>query len=62
MCYGRHGENSKEFCWKMFGAEGIVYNLNERCNGFIQVPVIDENGIHEYLGKKYSLTNVVLGE
>lgn len=62
LCYGRHGENSKEFCWKMFGAEGIVYNLNERCNGFIQVPVIDENGIHEYLGKKYSLTNVVLGE
>mgnify|MGYP001277006435 CR=1 FL=1 len=62
LCYGRHGENSKEFCWKMFGADGIVNNLYKNCNGFIQVPVMNENGTHKYLGKNYSLTNVVLGE
>jgi hypothetical protein len=62
LCYGRHGENSKEFCWKMFNARGILENLYHRYNGFIQVPILDESGSHEYLGKRYSLTSVVLGE
>lgn len=60
LCYGRHGENSKEFCWKMFGGEGIIKNLLERCRGFVQIPLVDSSGTYDYLGKKYTLTNIVL--
>jgi hypothetical protein len=62
LCYSRHGENSKEFAWKIFGAEGIIMNLQARCRNFIQIPLLDKNGSYEYLGKKYSMMNVVLGE
>jgi hypothetical protein len=58
VCYGYHGENSKEFCWKMFGAEGILRNLLARCRGFIQIPIADEAGRFDYLGKKYSVMNL----
>jgi hypothetical protein len=62
VCYGMHGENSKEFCWKLFGGRGLLDNLAMRCRGFMQVPVLDDKGTIEYLGKKYSLLNLVLSE
>jgi hypothetical protein len=60
VCYGLHPTASKEFCWKLFDAQGVVDNLKKACFGFFQVPVLDENGTIEYLSKKYSLINVVL--
>jgi len=62
LCYERHGENSKEFAWKMFGGQGIVNALFERARGFIQIPLVNEQGDYEYLGKKFAITNIVLEE
>ena len=60
-CYG-HGENSKEFCWKMFGAKGIIENLTKRCRGFIQIPLLDDSGMYQYLGKNYTIESMVINE
>jgi hypothetical protein len=60
LCYGRHGENSKEFCWRLFGGQGIIDALFERARGFIQTPLLDPNGDYEYLGKRFKLENIVL--
>ena len=60
LCYEKNGENSKDFAWRMFDAKGIIDNLIERSNGFIQVPIVDESGSYEYLGKRFIIRNVVL--
>lgn len=60
VCYGFHPLASKEFAWKMFGGDGIIENLYERCAGFIRVPLLDKDGEWEYLGKRYKVTEVDL--
>lgn len=62
LTYGRYGENSKEFCWRMFSGRGIIDNLFQRARGFIQIPLIAPEGDYQYLGKNYKLTNIVLGD
>ena len=63
LCYRDHGENSKEFCWRMFNGAGIINNLITRCNGYFNVPVLDSENSEdsfEYLGKKFRLETIVL--
>lgn len=57
-CYVLYPSKPKDFCWDVFGA-GIVENLKER-HQYVLVPTISEFGWIEYLGKKYSLTQVSL--
>jgi hypothetical protein len=55
--YSTYGmdRGSKEFAWKCFG-DGIVDNLIEN-NGDkkVFIPVADDNGLIDYLWKKYSI-------
>jgi hypothetical protein len=60
VCYVLHPKASKDFAWRMFNGKGIIDNLIERCNGYMNVPVLDEAGTHEYLGRKYGLSTLVL--
>lgn len=62
VCYELHPASSKEFAWKLFEGSGIIENLKERCRGFISVPLLDDSGSYEYLGRKYRIENIVLGE
>jgi hypothetical protein len=41
------------------GIEGILENLKSKCKWPIQLPMLDKQGI-EYLGKNYSLKEVVI--
>jgi hypothetical protein len=58
VCYGSHKENSKEFCWRMFDGRALIDNLITRSRGFAQVPVLDDAGTYQYLGRAYNLTNI----
>jgi len=57
-CYRDFPKRSKDFCWKlMFG--GIIFNLTK--NNYlkkIELPLEDEKGGTEYLGKHYSFYDI----
>lgn len=52
-CYVRHPSRTKGFVWDLFGDE-IIENLLAKTDGTITLPIVDENGSVEYLGKRYS--------
>lgn len=52
-CYVRHPSRTKGFVWDLFGKE-IIDNLLAKTDGTITLPIVDENGSVEYLGKRYS--------
>ena len=59
VCYNIFPKTSKDFVWKLFGKE-VVDNIMENTMGFFEIPVLNEGGNIEYLGKKYSLERIDL--
>jgi len=59
VCCDVFPNGSNSFMWKLFGGDVIVQNLldSHEDDGII-VPVVDEFGKIEYLGKKYSLRRI----
>jgi hypothetical protein len=58
ITYKLYPKDSKDFAWSI-GIEGILEILKNKSNGIIQLPMLDKDGI-DYLGKKYSLKDVVV--
>jgi hypothetical protein len=58
ITYSLYPDDSKEFAWSI-AIEGILNILESKCNGNIDLPMLDTNGT-EYLGKRYSLRSVVI--
>lgn len=59
VCYEIFPKRSKAFMWKLFGGNIIVQNLMDSKEDIgIIVPVVDEFGNKEYLGKKYSMRRI----
>ena len=50
--YYLYPNSPKNFCWDLFG-EGILLNIYNNTNNKIEIPLLDENGDIEYMGKKY---------
>lgn len=50
--YYLYPSSSKNFCWDLFG-DGIVLNIYDNSNHNFKLPILDENGSIEYMGKKY---------
>ena len=57
ICYVLYPSRSKNFVWDIFGNQ-IIENLKANSTEPIYLPVLDENGKIDYLGKKYSLMEV----
>jgi hypothetical protein len=57
ICYETHPSDSKAFAWNVFG-EGIIRNIEENKQEKCYVPFLDDNGIIQYLGNKYSIKEV----
>lgn len=53
LCYIEHKNYDKDFVWKVFGS-GILENVKENKKEKIMLPVLNDNGNIEYLGKMYS--------
>ena len=51
ICYEKYPRRSKKFLWAVASA-GILENLEQK---EIQIPVRDDNGCCEYLGRRYSM-------
>lgn len=51
LCYGKYPKKNKKFIWIIAG-QGIIDNLKQVS---ISLPIEDENGRYEYLGRLYSL-------
>jgi hypothetical protein len=59
VCYELFPKQSKSFIWKFFGGDCIVQTLmTEKDENEFLVPVLDNFGDIEYLGKKYSLRRI----
>lgn len=58
LCYEKYPKKSKKFIWQIAGS-GVLQNLtqNDLC-----LPLEDEYGEYEYLGKKHNLVNVKMEE
>lgn len=52
LCYEKYPARNKKFLWQVAG-EGIIANIKPID---IYLPLRDDNGEYEYLGKKYSLS------
>ena len=50
--YYLHPTSPKNFCWDLFG-EGIVLNIYDNSNKEFKIPILDDKGDIEYMGKKY---------
>lgn len=55
LCYVKYPSKPSKFMWKVAG-EGILLNIRQH-NIFL--PKRDDNGILEYLGKRYSMMEVI---
>lgn len=55
LCYEKYPSRNKKFMWKV-ASDGILLNLKQKS---IFLPKKDQNGEFEYLGKKYSLMEVL---
>ena len=54
LCYEKYPSKNKKFIWKVAN-EGVLLNI-KRCN--INLPMRDDEGPLEYLGKRYSMMEV----
>ena len=54
LCYEKYPNKNKKFIW-VIAAQGIIDNLQQVK---INLPIEDENGRYEYLGRNYSLQEV----
>ena len=54
LCYEKYPSKNKKFIWKVAN-EGVLLNI-KRCN--INLPMRDDDGPLEYLGKRYSMMEV----
>ena len=50
--YYLYPTSPKNFCWDLFG-EGILLNIYDNSNKEFKIPILDEEGDIEYMGKKY---------
>lgn len=50
--YYLYPSSSKNFCWDLF-SEGILLNIYDNSPHNFKIPLLDENGDIEYMGKKY---------
>jgi len=57
ICYDLHPSDSKSFVWSVFG-EGLLLNILENKQDENFIPLIDEHGSIEYLGKIYGLQKI----
>ena len=51
--YYLYPSSPKDFCWNIFG-DGIVLNVYDNSNKFFKIPLLDDNGEINYMGKKSS--------
>lgn len=51
--YVLYPKSPKNFCWDLFG-EGILLNIYDNSNKEFSIPMLNENGKIEYMGKKYN--------
>jgi hypothetical protein len=62
ICYEAHPFDSKTFAWGCF-PEGILKNIEKNRQDNLYMPFLDEEkGDIEFLGKKYSMKEIVLPE
>jgi hypothetical protein len=52
LCYEKYRSRDKKFIW-VIAKEGIIKNLKQK---EIELPIEDENGEYEYLGRRYKLS------
>lgn len=50
--YYLYPNSPKNFCWDLFG-EGIIYNIYDNSNYKFEIPLLDNKGDIEYMGKRY---------
>lgn len=50
--YYLYPSSPKNFCWDLFG-DGIVLNIYDNSNHNFKLPLLDNNGDIEYMGRKY---------
>ena len=50
--YCLYPTSPKNFCWDLFG-EGIVLNIYDNSNKEFKLPLLDNSGEIEYMGKTY---------
>jgi hypothetical protein len=50
--YYLYPKSPKNFCWDLFG-EGIILNIYDNSNKVFTLPLFNNNGSIEYMGKKY---------
>lgn len=51
LCYEKYPRRNKKFLWRV-AHDGVLKNIKPR---EIQLPMLDDNGEYEYLGKRYTL-------
>jgi hypothetical protein len=56
LCYGKYKNKGKKFIWTV-ATDGILSNLKQQK---IELPIQDDNGKYEYLGRLYNLQEVDL--
>jgi uncharacterized protein YktA (UPF0223 family) len=59
VCYVDNKDSG--FVWNLFG-EGLVENIKKTCSDNILLPFLDGNGDVEYMGNKYSMKQIEIGE
>ena len=59
ICYEIHPADNKTFAWNIFG-EGIIKNIEKNKSDRIYVPLLNDNGNIEFLGKKYRREEIQL--
>ena len=55
LCYEKYPNKNKKFMWKV-ASEGILLNIKQQR---FSLPERDDNGEYEYLGKKYTMMEVI---
>lgn len=50
--YYLYPKSNKNFCWELFG-DGIILNIFDNSNGEFYIPLQNDNGDIEYMGKRY---------
>lgn len=58
LCYVKYPKKKKKFVWTV-AQDGVLENLKSK---LIEVPISDENGDIDILGKKYSMVNYLYYE
>lgn len=55
LCYEKYPNKNKKFMWKV-ASDGILLNIKQKS---FSLPERDNNGEYEYLGKKYTMMEVI---